>query len=71
MPAVSRGAVAEEKFQGTIGPDLNGAGSRNTEGQLRLRIVDSRHFNPDTIMPAYYRLDGLEKSRRRFAAKPC
>src|SRR5579872_7418679 len=47
--------LPEEKFQGTIGPDLKGAGSRNTEGQLRLRIVDSRIFNPDTIMPAYYR----------------
>jgi sulfur-oxidizing protein SoxX len=52
--------LPEEKFQGTIGPDLKGAGSRNTEGQLRLRIVDSRLFNPDTIMPSYYRLDGLE-----------
>ena len=52
--------LPEEKFQGTIGPDLKGAGSRDTEGQLRLRIVDSRLFNPDTIMPSYYRLDGLE-----------
>jgi sulfur-oxidizing protein SoxX len=61
--------LPEEKFQGTIGPDLKGAGSRNTEGQLRLRIVDSRHFNPDTIMPAYYRLDGLEKVAPAFRGK--
>jgi L-cysteine S-thiosulfotransferase len=58
--------LPEEKFQGTIGPDLKGIGSRNTEGQLRLRIVDPRHFNPDTIMPAYYRLDGLERVAPAF-----
>ena len=61
--------LLEEKFQGTIGPDLKGAGSRNTEGQLRLRIVDPRIFNPDTIMPAYYRRDGLERVASAFRGK--
>ena len=61
--------LPEEKFQGTIGPDLKGAGARNTEGQLRLRIVDSRIFNPDTIMPAYYRQDGLERVAPAFRGK--
>lgn len=61
--------LPEEKFQGTIGPDLKGAGSRNTEGQLRLRIVDPRIFNPDTIMPAYYRRDGLERVAPAFRGK--
>src|SRR5215472_8000198 len=61
--------LPEEKFQGTIGPDLKGAGSRNTEGQLRLRIVDPRVFNPDTIMPAYYRRDGLTRVAQAFRGK--
>ena len=61
--------LPEEKFQGTIGPDLTGAGSRNTEGQLRLRIVDPRIFNPDTIMPAYYRRDGLTRVAPAFRDK--
>ena len=61
--------LPEEKFQGTIGPDLTGAGSRNTEGQLRLRIVDPRIFNPDTIMPAYYRRDGLDRVASAFRGK--
>jgi sulfur-oxidizing protein SoxX len=61
--------LPEEKFQGTIGPDLKGVGLRNTEGQLRLRIVDSRIFNPDTIMPSYYRLDGLERVAPAFRGK--
>src|SRR5262249_20763120 len=55
--------------QGTIGPDLKGVGSRHTEGQLRLRIVDSRIFNADTIMPAYYRRDGLERVAPAFQGK--
>jgi len=33
------GPFAEEKFQGTLAPDLSGAGSRWSEGQLRLRLV--------------------------------
>lgn len=61
--------LPEEKFQGTIGPDLKGAGSRNTEGQLRLRIVDPRRFKADTIMPAYYRLDGLDNVAPAFRGR--
>jgi hypothetical protein len=29
------------EFQGTLGPDLASTGSRWSEGQLRLRIVDA------------------------------
>jgi sulfur-oxidizing protein SoxX len=61
--------LPEEKFQGTIGPDLKGIASRNSEGQLRLRIVDPRAFNPDTIMPAYYRRDGLTRVAPAFRGK--
>jgi sulfur-oxidizing protein SoxX len=61
--------LPEEKFQGTIGPDLKGAGSRSTEGQLRLRILDPRRFNADTIMPAYYRQDGLERVAPAFRGR--
>jgi len=61
--------LPEEKFQGTMGPDLGGAGSRYSEGELRLRMVDSRRLNPDTIMPSYYRLDGLERVAPAFRDK--
>ena len=53
------GPFPEERFQGNLAPDLSGTGSRWTEGQLRLRLVDARRFNPQSIMPAYYRSDGL------------
>jgi len=53
------GPFPEERFQGNLAPPLAGAGSRWTEGQLRLRIVDPGRLNPSTIMPAYYRTEGL------------
>jgi sulfur-oxidizing protein SoxX len=53
------GPFAEERFQGNLAPDLSGAGSRWSEGQLRLRLVDSRRVNPQTMMPSYRRTDGL------------
>lgn len=58
-----------EKFQGTIGPDLKGVGQRFSPGQLRLRIVNSRRANPGTIMPSYYRLDGLVEVAPAFRDK--
>jgi sulfur-oxidizing protein SoxX len=61
--------LPQEKFQGTIGPDLKGSGSRYSEGELRMRMVDSRRLNPDTIMPSYYRLDGLERVAPAFRGK--
>ncbi|MBU8873872.1 sulfur oxidation c-type cytochrome SoxX [Reyranella sp. MMS21-HV4-11] len=63
------GPIAEERFQGDIAPSLAGAGSRWSEGQLRLRIVDGARLNADTIMPAYYRTDGLQRVARNFEGK--
>ena len=64
------GPFPEERFQGTLAPDLKGAGSRSSEGQLRLRIVDASRLNPDTIMPSYYRIDGLTRVAQTFQGKP-
>ncbi|HYD04448.1 MAG TPA: sulfur oxidation c-type cytochrome SoxX [Reyranella sp.] len=58
--------IPEERFQGNLAPSLAGAGSRATPAQLRLRVVDASRLNPDTIMPPYYRLDGLERVARNF-----
>lgn len=46
------GPFPEPASQGTVGPDLAGAGSRWTPSQLRLRVVDPRRLNPATAMPA-------------------
>jgi sulfur-oxidizing protein SoxX len=61
--------IPEERFQGNLAPSLAGAGSRSTPGQLRLRLVDAARLNPDTIMPPYYRVDGLVRVARSFQGK--
>ena len=55
------GPFPEDRFQGNLAPDLSGAGARWSAGQLRLRIVDARRINPETIMPPYHRSSGLER----------
>jgi len=64
------GPFPEEKFQGDLAPNFSGAGSRWTVGQLRLRLVDASRLNPGTIMPSYYRVDGLDRVARAFRGKP-
>ncbi|MDP1750644.1 MAG: sulfur oxidation c-type cytochrome SoxX [Reyranella sp.] len=63
------GPIVEERFQGDLAPNLAGAGSRWSEGQLRLRIVDGSRLNADTIMPPYYRTSGLRRVARNFQGK--
>ena len=63
------GPFPEERFQGDLAPDLQSA-ARLTEGQIRSRIVDPRKANPDSIMPAYYRTQGLTRVAPAFRGKP-
>ena len=63
------GPIPEERFQGTLAPDLAGAGARWSAAQLRLRIVDSHRLNPDSLMPAYFRADGLERVGKAWQGK--
>ena len=62
--------IPEEQFHGDIGPDLRGVGDRLSAGQIRLRLVDPKRVNPDTIMPAFHVTDGLERVARRYAGRP-
>jgi L-cysteine S-thiosulfotransferase len=64
------GPFPEQKLMGDIGPDLKGTGARLTEGQIRLRLVDAGRVNPATIMPPYYRTDGLIRVASDFRGKP-
>ncbi len=64
------GPFPEERFQGTLAPDLSGAGSRWSAGRLRLRVVDATGLNPETIMPPYYRVDGLTRVGNAWRGKP-
>jgi sulfur-oxidizing protein SoxX len=62
------GPFPEERFQGDLAPDLRSA-ARLTEGQIRSRIVDPRKANPDSIMPAYFRTEGLTRVAPAFRGR--
>ncbi len=47
--------IAGEEFYGNLGPPLAGIASRQSVGMLRLHVVDQTRFNPETVMPGYYR----------------
>ena len=64
------GPLPETRFQGDLAPNLMGAGSRWSEGQLRLRLVDASRLNPATIMPSYYRVEGLVRVGTAWRGKP-
>lgn len=64
------GPLPEERFQGNLAPSLAGAGARWSAGQLRLRLADSKHLNPETIMPAYHRTDGLTQVAKSLQGQP-
>jgi sulfur-oxidizing protein SoxX len=60
----------EPHAQGTLAPSLAGTGARLTAGQIRLRIVDMKRLNPASIMPAYYRTEGLARVAAAFRGRP-
>lgn len=62
-------ALSKEPFHGNTGPGLDGVASRMSEGEIRLRIVDATKANADTMMPPFYRADGLNRVLPRFQGK--
>lgn len=60
----------DARAQGTVGPPLGGVGARLTTGQMRLRLVDGTRINPNTVMPAYHRIDGLNNVGAQWQGKP-
>ena len=45
-------------------------GARYSEGQLRLRVVDAKAFNPATAMPSFYKVKGIHRALPEFEGKP-
>ncbi len=60
----------DEPFQGDLAPDMSSVGARLDAGQIRLRLIDASRLNPATIMPPYYRVDGLRDVATEYAGRP-
>ncbi|MDF9788157.1 sulfur oxidation c-type cytochrome SoxX [Polynucleobacter sphagniphilus] len=63
------GPFPEEPFQGNLAPDLGLSVATMNAGQLRARLVNPAHFNPNTIMPAYYQTAGLTQVAPKFVGQ--
>jgi sulfur-oxidizing protein SoxX len=64
------GPFPNPHLQGTLAPSLGGVGGRLSEGQIRLRIVDMKHLNPESIMPTYYNPAAGERVASAWRGKP-
>ena len=62
-------SLSDQPFHGNIGPALDGVGSRYNTAELRLRIVNPKALNPDTIMPGFFKKDGLHRVMKKFQGK--
>ena len=58
-----------QPFHGEVGPPLDGVADLYSEGELRLRVVNPKIVNPDTIMPGFYVAEGLHRVMPDFAGK--
>lgn len=62
--------IPEAPVFGDLGPSLHGVGERLTAAQIRLRLVDLKRLNPDSVMPAYHRIEGLHRVAASYAGQP-
>src|SRR5215468_9837113 len=64
-------ALRGEPFHGDVGPPLDGIAGRWDKGTLRMIVVNAKKvFGEETVMPAFYRVDGLNRVRPEFLGKP-
>ena len=63
-------AVPGVALAGDVGPSLAGVGSRLSAAQMRLRIADITRVNPQSVMPAFHRTEGLVRVAPQYAGKP-
>ena len=61
--------IPEQSFHGQIGPPLMGIGARYEVAQLRLRVVDPKVINPNSIMPAFFKNSGFVRPIKKFKGK--
>ena len=63
-------ASPDAPVAGNIGPPLSGVGKRLNTAQLRRRVVDITVIRPDATMPAFHRVNGLQRVASEYRGKP-
>ena len=62
-------ALEEYPFHGEVGPSLDGVGARWEEADLRGIVANAKMTFPESIMPAFYRIDGFTRPGNAFTGK--
>ena len=62
-------ALEHLPFHGEIGPSLDGAADRWTEGELRGIVSNAKEWFPDTMMPAFYKTEGFIRLGNAYTGK--
>ena len=60
--------IPDQQFHGLTGTDLHGVASRMEVAELRMRIVDPKVVNPDTMMPSFHKT-GQHRVLKKFQGK--
>jgi len=61
--------LKEQQFHGKVAPSLDGVAGRYSEGEIRLRLVNAKTANEDTIMPSFYEVASLHRVMKKFKGK--
>ncbi len=61
--------MKKQADQGNVGPPLDDEGSRLSLAQLRAQVANPKGSNPDSIMPAFLKKDGLTRVKKKFKGK--
>jgi sulfur-oxidizing protein SoxX len=62
-------ALSHLPFHGEIGPSLDGAADRWSEGELRGIVANAKEWFPDTMMPAFYKTEGFIRLGNAYTGK--
>ena len=64
------GPFPAPNLQGDLAPSLAGVADRLSPEEIRARIEDPSRANPDSIMPAYAKITGLNRVGAPWRGKP-
>ncbi|MCY4300359.1 MAG: sulfur oxidation c-type cytochrome SoxX [Aestuariivita sp.] len=62
-------ALQHIPFHGEIGPSLDGAANRWTVAELRGLVANAKIWFPETMMPAFYKVDGFIRLGDAYTGK--